>query len=75
MISINMKTYKDLTQFGTFQDSFDSIISRMIEHEKEKAAMPGPSLAGVGQSRAAVLRLQTASTKAKAKGAAASSDK
>jgi hypothetical protein len=51
MISLNMKTYKDLTQLGIFGDSFDSLISRMIEHEK--AAMSGPTLAGTGQSTAA----------------------
>ena len=51
MISINKKTYKDLVQLGTLEDSFDSVISRMIK--RERAAMSGQSLAGVSQSTAA----------------------
>ena len=44
MISLNQKTYKELAQLGTLEDSFDSVISRMIQ--REKIAMSGRTLAG-----------------------------
>ncbi|HEY6405333.1 MAG TPA: hypothetical protein VIX38_04580 [Nitrososphaeraceae archaeon] len=50
MISLTEKTYKDLAEMGTLEDSFDSVIQRMIQ--KQKAAMSGPTLAGTNQSKA-----------------------
>ena len=44
MISLNKKTYKEFAQLGTLEDSFDSVISRMIQ--REKSAMSGRTLAG-----------------------------
>jgi predicted CopG family antitoxin len=57
MISLTEKTYKDLVRLGTLEDSFDSVISRMIE--KEKAATSGPTLAGTNQNAATVLQPST----------------
>jgi hypothetical protein len=65
MVAVSEKTHYKLAQLGNLEDSFDTVISRLIE----KAAMSGPTLAGTGQSTAAAL--QSASTK----GAAESSDK
>ena len=53
LISISERTYHNLAQMGTLEDTFDSVISKMIQ---EKAAMSGPTLAGTGQSTAAVLQ-------------------
>jgi hypothetical protein len=54
MIAISEKTHHELAQLGTLEDSFDSVISRMIE--REKAAMSGQSLAGSSQNKAAALQ-------------------
>jgi predicted CopG family antitoxin len=51
MISVSERTYKNLAQMGTLEDTFDSVISRMIEKEK-RIAMSGQTLAGTGQSTA-----------------------
>lgn len=50
MISVSERTYKNLAQMGTLEDTFDSVISRMIE--RERIAMAGQTLAGTGQSTA-----------------------
>jgi hypothetical protein len=54
LIAVSEKTYHDLAQMGTLEDSFNSVIERMIQ--KQKAAMSGQSLVGVGQSTAAGLQ-------------------
>jgi predicted CopG family antitoxin len=69
MIAISERTYHNLAQMGTLEDTFDSVINRMIQ--REKAAMSGPTLAGTVQNTAAALL----SAGTKAKGAAESSDK
>ena len=38
MISIRETTYKDLAQMGTLEDTFDSVISRLIENQKAVSA-------------------------------------
>ena len=50
MISLTEKTYRDLVQLGTFEDTFDSVIQRMIL--KEKIATSGQTLAGTSQTAA-----------------------
>jgi hypothetical protein len=50
MISVSEKTWKNLTQMGTLGDTFDSVISRMIQ--REKVATSGQTLAGTGQDAA-----------------------
>jgi predicted CopG family antitoxin len=37
MISISEKTYKDLAQRGTLEDTFDSVIRQLLEKEKTVA--------------------------------------
>jgi predicted CopG family antitoxin len=49
MISLTERTYKELAQLGNLEDSFDSVIHRMIEREREKVATSGLSLAGRSQ--------------------------
>jgi predicted CopG family antitoxin len=50
MISLTERTYKELAQLGNLEDSFDSVIHRMIEErEREKVATSGLSLAGRSQ--------------------------
>jgi hypothetical protein len=34
MISVSEKTYHDLAQMGTLEDSFNSVIQRIIERQK-----------------------------------------
>ena len=51
MIAVSKTTYKYLVQMGTLEDTFDSVIHRMIE--REKAAMSGHTLGGTGQNTAA----------------------
>jgi predicted CopG family antitoxin len=49
MVSLTEKTYKSLVQMGTLEDTFDSVIQRMIE--REKAASGQSSFEGrIGQS-------------------------
>jgi predicted CopG family antitoxin len=48
LIAISEKTYKDLAMMGTLEDSFDSVIHRMIEREKIVAS--GQTFAGAGQN-------------------------
>jgi predicted CopG family antitoxin len=55
MISLNQKTYKELAQLGTLEDSFDSVISRMIQ--REKIAMSGRTLAGSSLNTATASQL------------------
>jgi hypothetical protein len=43
MISISERTYHNLAQMGTLEDTFDSVIDRMI---REKIAMSGRALGG-----------------------------
>ena len=50
MISLTQETYTSLAQMGTVQDSFDSVIQRMIE--REKIAVSGRALAGNNQTAA-----------------------
>jgi predicted CopG family antitoxin len=57
MISVSERTYKSLSQMGTLEDTFDSVISRMIE--RERIAMSGQTLAGTGQSTAIAPRSAT----------------
>jgi predicted CopG family antitoxin len=47
LISVSEKTYHDLAQMGTLEDSFNSVIQRMIE--REKIAASGQTLAGTNQ--------------------------
>ena len=47
MISLTEKSYTDLAQLGNLEDSFDSVISKMIE--REKIATSGRTLAGSSQ--------------------------
>jgi predicted CopG family antitoxin len=47
LIAISEKTYKDLAKRGTLEDSFDSVIQRMIKNEE--IATSGLSLAGRSQ--------------------------
>ena len=47
MISLTERTYKELAQLGNLEDSFDSVIHRMIE--REKVATSDLSLAGRSQ--------------------------
>jgi hypothetical protein len=42
MISITEKTYKDLAKMGTLEDSFDSVIQKMIR-ERKWIATSGPA--------------------------------
>jgi predicted CopG family antitoxin len=60
MISVSEGTYKDLAKMGTLEDSFDSVISRMIK--REKAAASGKTLAGTTQN-AATASISTPSSK------------
>jgi hypothetical protein len=64
MIAVSEKTHHKLARLGNFEDSFDTVISRLIE----EAAMSDPTLAGTGQNITAALR------SASAKGATASSN-
>jgi hypothetical protein len=48
MIAVSEKTYKNLAQMGTLEDTFDSVIDRMIQ----KIAVSGTSLAGKNQTSA-----------------------
>jgi hypothetical protein len=50
LIAISEKTYKELAVMGTLEDSFDSVIKRMID--KEKCAASGRTLAGTVQTAA-----------------------
>ena len=49
LIAVSEKTYHDLGAMGTLEDSFNSVIERMIQ--KQKATASGPTLAGTGQNR------------------------
>ena len=49
MISISENTYHNLAQMGTLEDTFDSVISKMIENEREKIATSGRTLEGSSQ--------------------------
>jgi predicted CopG family antitoxin len=52
MIAIREKTYHSLAELGNLEDSFDSVISRLIQ--KQKAASGQSSLQGhTGQEAAA----------------------
>lgn len=42
MVAISEKTYHSLAQMGTLEDTFDSVIQRMID--KEKVAASGQTL-------------------------------
>jgi predicted CopG family antitoxin len=53
MISVSEKTYHNLAELGSLEDSFDSVIARLIQ--KQKAAS-GQTLAGTGQTTAAPLQ-------------------
>jgi hypothetical protein len=44
MISISERTYHNLAQMGTLEDTFDSVIDKMIQ--RERSAMSGRTLAG-----------------------------
>lgn len=57
LISVSEKTYHDLAQMGTLEDSFNSVIERMIQ--KQKAAASGLALAGTGQNTATALQSTT----------------
>jgi hypothetical protein len=46
LIAVSEKTYHDLAEMGTLEDSFNSVIERMIQ--KQKAAASGLTLAGTG---------------------------
>ena len=46
MIAISEKTYHNLAELGNLEDSFDSVISRMIQ--KEKAVSGQQPLGGSG---------------------------
>jgi predicted CopG family antitoxin len=48
MISLTQKTYKKLAKMGTLEDSFDSVIQRMIEREKNATA--GHTVEGTDQT-------------------------
>jgi hypothetical protein len=50
MISLTEKTYRDLVLMGTLEDTFDSVIQRMIL--KEKIVTSGQTLAGTSQTAA-----------------------
>ncbi len=50
LIAVSEKTYHDLAEMGTLEDSFNSVIERMIQ--KQKAAASGLTLAGTGQNAA-----------------------
>ncbi len=36
-IRISENTYHDLTKLGTLEDTFDSVIARLVDASKEKA--------------------------------------
>lgn len=38
MISVSEKTYKDLAQRGTLEDTFDSVIQKLLKEEKQEVA-------------------------------------
>jgi len=38
MIAISERTYHNLAQMGTLEDTFDSVIERMIQREKAASA-------------------------------------
>ncbi|HEY7110477.1 MAG TPA: hypothetical protein VH415_13715 [Nitrososphaeraceae archaeon] len=41
MIRISTKTYNDLGKLGKFQDTFDSVVSRLITQSRVAAASRG----------------------------------
>lgn len=47
MVALSEQTYRDLARMGTLEDTFDSVIQRMIE--REKIATSGQTLAGTNQ--------------------------
>ena len=47
MVALSEQTYRDLVRMGTLEDTFDSVIQRMIE--REKIATSGRTLAGSSQ--------------------------
>jgi hypothetical protein len=50
LIAVSEKTYKRLVKKGTLEDSFDSVISRIMDGEE--AAMSGQTFLETGQSTA-----------------------
>jgi predicted CopG family antitoxin len=53
MVSLTEETYKSLVQEGTLEDTFDTVIQRLIKDSKrEKVAASGQTLAGTNQTAA-----------------------
>lgn len=48
MIAVSEKTWRHLAQKGTLEDTFDTVIQRLIK-DSEKVATSGQTLVGTGQ--------------------------
>jgi predicted CopG family antitoxin len=57
-IVVTERNFETLRKMGTVTESFNDVITRLIESQSQnqKAAMSGQSLAGVSQSTAAALQ-------------------
>jgi hypothetical protein len=56
MVSLNDKTYHDLAKLGNLEDSFDSVISRLIQKQKAAAFNPESCQGAQGQTAAVISR-------------------
>lgn len=51
MIAISEKTYHNLAELGNLEDSFDSVIAKLILQQRQKSASSQSSFEGhIGQS-------------------------